>query len=307
LKVLLVYPRYPDTLWSFRHAVKVSSKKAVFPPLGLLTVGSMLPEEWDKKLIDMNVSNLSDKDILWADYVFISAMVVQRESVKDVIQKCKKLGTRMVAGGPLFTCEPEEFEAIDHLVLDEAEITLPPFLEDLSGGSAKHIYSCQERPDVTKTPLPMWSLINMKKYTAMSIQYSRGCPFDCDFCNIAVLNGRNVRTKSRGQFIGELETLYDRGWRSDVFIVDDNFIGKKRKLEEDILPAMVRWQQNRKYPFSLSTQVSINLADDGAEVNEILCRGCGTCLANCPSEAITLRYYREPQYEKQIDAILEEV
>jgi radical SAM superfamily enzyme YgiQ (UPF0313 family) len=262
LKALLLYPRYPDTLWSFRHAVKVSSKRAVFPPLGLLTVGSMLPQEWEKKLIDMNVSKLTDHDIFWADCVFISAMVVQRESVKDVIRKCLRFGKRMVAGGPLFTCEPEEFEMIDHLVLDEAEITLSSLLEDLSKGSTKHIYTSQERPDVTKTPLPMWSLIDMKKYNAMSLQYSRGCPFDCDFCNIAVLNGRNVRTKSRDQIIRELDALYDRGWHSDVFIVDDNFIGKKRKLEEEILPAMAEWQQNRKYPFSLSTQVSINLADD---------------------------------------------
>lgn len=262
MKILLVHPRYPDTFWSFHHAVRVSSKRAVFPPLGLLTVGSMLPREWDKKLIDMNVSNLTDSDILWADYVFISAMVVQRESVKDVIQKCKRLGTRMVAGGPLFTSESEEFEVIDHLVLDEAEVTLPLFLENLSSGSTRHIYTSQERPDITKTPLPMWPLINMKKYTAMSLQYSRGCPFDCDFCNIAVLNGRNVRTKSRDQIMGELDALYNRGWRSDVFIVDDNFIGKKRKLKEEILPAMVNWQQSRKYPFSLSTQVSINLADD---------------------------------------------
>jgi len=262
LKALLVYPRYPDTLWSFRHAVKVSSKKAVFPPLGLLTVGSMLPQEWDKKLIDMNVSNLTDNDILWADCVFISAMVVQRESVKDVIRRCKRLGTKMVAGGPLFSHEPEDYNMIDHLVLDEAEITLPLFLEDLIEGGPKHIYTSRERPDVTTTPLPMWSLINMKKYTAMSIQYSRGCPFDCDFCNIAVLNGRKVRTKSRNQIIRELDTLYDRGWRSDVFIVDDNFIGKRKKVEEEILPAMIEWQQNKKYPFSLSTQVSINLADD---------------------------------------------
>ncbi|MBI4303204.1 MAG: DUF4070 domain-containing protein [Chloroflexi bacterium] len=262
MKALLVYPRYPDTFWSFRHAVRVSSKKAVFPPLGLLTVGSMLPQEWDKKLIDMNVSNLTDSDILWADYVFISAMVIQRESVEEVIQKCKRLGTRIVAGGPLFTSEPDEFEAVDHLVLDEAEITLPLFLEDLSKGHPKHIYTSHERPDITKTPLPMWPLIDMKKYTAMSLQYSRGCPFDCDFCNIAVLNGRNVRTKSKDQVMAELDALYSRGWRSSVFIVDDNFIGNKRKLKEEILPGIIEWQQRRKYPFSLSTQVSINLADD---------------------------------------------
>ena len=273
MKILLVYPRYPDTFWSFRHAVRVSSKRAVFPPLGLLTVGSMLPQEWDKKLIDMNVSNLTDRDILWADYVFISAMVVQRESVKDVVQKCKKLGTRMVAGGPLFTSEAEEFEMIDHLVLDEAEITLPFFLENLGSGSTRHIYTSKERPDISKTPLPMWPLIDMKKYTAMSLQYSRGCPFDCDFCNIAALNGRNVRTKSRDQIMGELDALYNRGWRSDVFIVDDNFIGKKRKLKEEILPAMVDWQQSRKYPFSLSTQVSINLADDEELVRLLVTAG----------------------------------
>ncbi len=262
MKILLLYPRYPDTLWSFRHAVKITAKKAVFPPLGLLTIGSMLPQKWDKKLIDMNVSNLTDNDVLWADYVFISAMVVQRESVEDVIQKCKRLGTKMVAGGPLFANEPEEFEMIDHLVLDEAEITLPFFIEDLIEGSAKHIYTSQERPDITKTPLPMWSLIDMNKYNAMSLQYSRGCPFDCDFCNIAVLNGHKVRTKSSDQIIRELDALYDRGWRSGVFVVDDNFIGKGKKLEEEMLLAMIEWQQNRGYPFSLSTQVSINLADD---------------------------------------------
>ena len=273
MKILLVYPRYPNTFWSFHHAVRVSSKRAAFPPLGLLTVGSMLPREWGKKLIDMNVSNLTDSDILWADYVFISAMVVQRESVKDVVQKCKRLGTKMVAGGPLFTCESEEFEVIDHLVLDEAEITLPLFLENLSSGNTRHIYTSQERPDITKTPIPMWPLIDMKKYTAMSVQYSRGCPFDCDFCNIAVLNGRNVRTKSRDQIMGELDALHNRGWRSDVFIVDDNFIGKKRKLKEEILPAMVDWQQSRKYPFSLSTQVSINLADDEELVRLLVTAG----------------------------------
>jgi len=273
MKILLVYPRYPNTFWSFHHAVRVSSKRAAFPPLGLLTVGSMLPQEWGKKLIDMNVSNLTDSDILWADYVFISAMVVQRESVKDVVQKCKRLGTKMVAGGPLFTCESEEFEVIDHLVLDEAEITLPLFLENLSSGNTRHIYTSQERPDITKTPIPMWPLIDMKKYTAMSVQYSRGCPFDCDFCNIAVLNGRNVRTKSRDQIMGELDALHNRGWRSDVFIVDDNFIGKKRKLKEEILPAMVDWQQSRKYPFSLSTQVSINLADDEELVRLLVTAG----------------------------------
>jgi radical SAM superfamily enzyme YgiQ (UPF0313 family) len=170
----------------------------------------------------------------------------------------------MVAGGPLFTSEYEKFEEIDHLVLNEAEITLPSFLEDLGKGHPQHIYTSGERPDMTKTMLPMWSLLDMKKYTTMSLQYSRGCPFDCDFCDVIVLNGRKVRTKTKEQFLAELEALYNRGWRAGVFIVDDNFIANGRKLSEEILPAMIDWQKERKHPFSLSTQASINLADDEA-------------------------------------------
>jgi len=189
LKVLLVYPRYPDTFWSFRHALKFVSKKASFPPLGLLTVAAMLPAEWSKKLVDMNVAGLTDDDIGWADYVFISAMVVQRDSVKEVISRCNSLGTRVVAGGPLFTTGYEEFTGVDHFVLGEAEVTLPLFLADFEKGCARHRYYSRERPDLGKTPVPLWSLINMKDYSSMSIQYSRGCPFNCEFCDIIILNG----------------------------------------------------------------------------------------------------------------------
>jgi len=262
LRALLIYPQYPDTFWSLRHALRVICKKAAFPPLGLLTVSSMLPQEWEKKLIDMNATPLTDSDIRWADYVFISAMVVQRESAMELIGRCKKLGVRIVAGGPLFTSEYEKFEEVDHLVLDEAETTLPAFIEDLAKGHPKHIYTSKERPDIRKTPLPMWQLLDIRKYSTMSLQYSRGCPFDCDFCDIVVLNGREVRTKSREQFLTELDALYNRGWRAGVFIVDDNFVANKRKLSEEILPAIIDWQKERDYPFSLSTQGSINLADD---------------------------------------------
>jgi radical SAM superfamily enzyme YgiQ (UPF0313 family) len=240
----------------------VIGKKAAHPPLGLLTVSSMLPQEWEKKLIDMNATPLTDKDIRWADYVFVSAMVVQRESVMKFVRRCKELGVRVVAGGPLFTSEYEEFEEVDHLVLNEAETTLPAFIEDLGKGHPKHIYASRERPDIRKTPVPMWQLLDVKKYSTMSLQYSRGCPFDCDFCDIVVLNGRKVRTKSRGQFLAELDALYNLGWRGGVFIVDDNFVANKRKLSEEILPAVINWQKERDYPFSLSTQGSINLADD---------------------------------------------
>ncbi|MFB0559059.1 MAG: B12-binding domain-containing radical SAM protein [Dehalococcoidales bacterium] len=262
MKILLVYPQYPDTFWSFRHALRIVSKKASFPPLGLLTVATMLPSEWEKKLVDMNVTTLDDKDLNWADYVFISAMVVQRDSVKEVIARCRKFGTMVVVGGPLFTTGYEEFDGVDHFVLGEAEITLPAFLEDLNKGCAKHIYASKERPDISKTPIPLWSLINMKKYSSMNIQYSRGCPFNCEFCDIITLNGHRPRTKDKDQLLAELEALYSQGWRSGVFIVDDNFIGNKRKLKTEILPAIIEWSKEGKYPFSFFTEASINLADD---------------------------------------------
>ncbi len=258
----MVYPHYPDTFWSFKHALRFISKKASYPPLGLLTVAAMLPREWQKKLLDMNVSALSDEDLKWADYVFISAMVVQKDSVREVIRRCKKSNVKTVAGGPLFTAECEEFEEVDHLVLNEAEITLPLFLEDLKNGSAKHIYTTEEWPDIRKTPAPLWELIDVKKYAGMNIQYSRGCPFNCEFCDIIIINGRVPRTKDKNQLLAELEALYNRGWRGGVFIVDDNFIGNKVKLKTEILPAVIKWMKEKNYPFSLSTETSINLCDD---------------------------------------------
>jgi len=265
LKILLVNPEYPDTFWSFRHALKFISKKATFPPLGLLTVAAMLPKEWEKKLVDLNTKTLTDKDIKWADYVFIGAMVVQQESAREVINRCQKLNTKTVAGGPYFTVAYKvdtEFENVDHLVIDEAETTLPPFLEDLEKGCPKHVYTSKERPDITKTPIPLWSLIDRKKYSSLNIQYSRGCPFNCEFCDIIILNGHKPRTKSKEQMLAELDALYNEGWRGGIFIVDDNFIGNKRKLKAEILPAIIQWMKERKHPFSFLTEASLNLADD---------------------------------------------
>lgn len=262
MNILLVYPQYPDTFWSFKHALKIIAKKAAFPPLGLLTIAAMLPPEWSQKLVDMNTTTLTDSDLKWADYVFISAMTVQQDSARQAIARCNKLGVKVVAGGPLFTTEYEEFEGVDHFVLGEAEITLPLFLHDMKYDVARHLYPSEERPDISQTPVPLWSLINMGKYSSMNLQYSRGCPFDCEFCDIVALNGHTPRTKSREQVLNELEAIYQRGWRRDVFIVDDNFIGNKRKLKLETLPAIIDWQKRKKYPFGLSTEASINLSDD---------------------------------------------
>ena len=262
MNILMVYPKYPDTFWSFKHALKFVSKKASFPPLGLLTVASMLPKEWHKKLIDLNASDLKERDVQWADYVFISAMSTQSESTNQVIEKCIKLNTKIVAGGPLFTSSSENYDAVDHLILNEAEITLPRFLSDLEEGKAVHKYTSDEWADITTTPLPLWELVNIKDYSSMNIQYSRGCPFDCDFCDITVLYGRKPRTKTKEEVISELDALYSTGWRGPVFFVDDNFIGNKSKLKKEILPAIIQWSKKNKNPFYFNTEASINLADD---------------------------------------------
>ena len=276
MKILLVYPRYPDSFWSFKHALKFISKEASFPPLGLLTVAAMLPKEWQLKLVNMNMTSLSDNDIGWADYVFISAMVTQRSSAKEVIAHCREMDAKIVAGGPLFTTEYEELEGVDHFVLGDAEAILPLFLSDLEAGCARHIYSSSEQPDIAKTPIPLWSLIDMKKYSSMNIQYSRGCPYNCEFCDIVVLNGHKPRTKSQAQMLAELEALYQRGWRSGVFIVDDNFIGNKKKLKAEILPAIISWTKERKYPFAFSTEASINLSDDEELMRLMVAAGFNT-------------------------------
>lgn len=264
MRILLVYPRYPDTFWSFRHALKFIFKKASFPPLGLLTVAAMLPANWERKLVDMNVGALTDKDLMWADYVFLSGMVAQQTSAREVIDRCRKLGTKIVAGGPFFNPGYEDFgfDEIDHIIFGEAEDTLPIFLQDLERGCAKHIYSSSRWPDIRTTPVPLWSLVNRRKYQSMAVQYSRGCPFNCEFCDIVKLNGHTPRTKGKSQIVAELQALYDRGWRGSVFFVDDNFIGNKRKLKAEVLPAIIGWMEERKRPFSFYTEASINLADD---------------------------------------------
>ncbi len=271
MNILLVNPQTPATFWSFRFAVKFVSKRSTEPPLNLITVAAMLPQQWSKKLIDTNVSELKDDHILWADYLFLTGMNIQRRSFEEIVARANVLNTPVVAGGPMVTSNYKEFSGISHFILNEAEITLPQFLNDLQEASPKPVYSSSLYPDISQTPTPLWHLLEAKKYTNMSIQYSRGCPYDCEFCSITILNGRKPRTKSVQQFIHELETLYASGWRSGVFVVDDNFIGNKKKIKEELLPAIINWSMAHKYPFTFGTEVSINLADD-TELMKLMAR-----------------------------------
>ncbi|MBN1126846.1 MAG: B12-binding domain-containing radical SAM protein [Sedimentisphaerales bacterium] len=262
MRILLINPEFPETFWSLKSAIKFISRKSLLPPLGLLTVAAILPEAWDKRLIDMNTSGLRDKDLLWADYVFITAMLIQRKSVDEILQRCQTLGVKTLAGGPLFTSLPEEYVHVDHLVLKEAEITLSEFVTDVQNGTTRKIYTTHEKADLRQTPVPLWSLVNIKKYAVMPTQYSRGCPFNCDFCDVTTLFGHEIRTKDTSQVIKELQSIYDSGWRGNVFFVDDNFIGNKTRLKTEVLPAIETWMRERNRPFSFNTQASINLSDD---------------------------------------------
>ncbi len=261
MNVLLIYPEFPDTFWSFKHALKFVRKRSAFPPLGLLTVAAMLPPDWNVRLADLNLGALTNNDLAWADTAFVGGMSIQGSSAEEVVASCADAGVSIVAGGPLFTLDQERFPQVDHFVLNEAELTFPRFLADLDRGQARRIYSTTEFPDLSLTPLPRWDLMDLKSYASMSIQYSRGCPFDCDFCNVTSLLGHRPRTKSAEQIIAELDGLWHQGWRRPIFFVDDNLIGHRRKLKTELLPALIEWQKSgRRIPFL--TEASINLADD---------------------------------------------
>lgn len=263
VNILLVYPQMPDTFYAMKHFIHVVGKKAAYPPLGLLTVGAMLPNEWNKKLIDLNLTdNLDPKDLEWADYVFLSAMNVQEESVREIVEICNNAGVKIVAGGSLFTHEYERFPNIEHFVLNEAELTLPLFLEDLEKGEPKPVYKTDEFADVEKSPLPAFELANMDEYIYSIVQYSRGCPYMCDFCDVTALLGRRPRTKTSEQIIAELEALEKCSDVKLVLFADDNLIGNKRILKSDLLPALIEWRKRVKPGFFFATQLTINLVDD---------------------------------------------
>ncbi len=261
MNVLLVSPQTPDTFWSFKYVLRFVSKRAAFPPLGLLTVAALLPRDWQLRLVDLNVDRLTDKDLGWADYVMLSAMIVHKESVDQIVQRCVHLDKPIIAGGPLFTTGYEAFPEIPYFVLGEAEELMPELIEDMCRGQLRHIYATSRRPDITSVPVPRWDLINLRHYVTMPVQFSRGCPFDCEFCDIVVMNGRVPRTKAPSQLVRELEGLRQRGWRDMVFIVDDNFIGNKRQAKL-LLREIIQWRTRTGTTMGFLTEASANLADD---------------------------------------------
>jgi len=272
LHALLIYPEVPETFWSFRYALKFVRKRAAHPPLGLLTVAAMLPEAWQVRLVDANIVPLTGADLAWADLALVGGMTLQRDSAHEVLARCGVAGVRTVAGGPLFSSEPEAFPEVDHLVLNEAEVTLPGFLDDLRRGRARRIYESDEHAELSGSPIPRWELAELGAYASVGVQYSRGCPYDCDFCSVTALFGRMPRTKSAAQMVAELDALWAAGWRDHVFFVDDNLIGHRRRLKQELLPALAAWRRSRR-GVSFNTQASINLADDADMMRSMVAAG----------------------------------
>lgn len=268
MKVLMVNPEFPDTYWSFRHALPFERKRCAFPPLGLLTVSSLLPKSWERRLVDLNVRSIKDSEIEWADMVFVTGMLVQKDSLHEVVNQCKAMGKRVVLGGPYVTTTIENLPNADHIFIGEAETTLAEFVADLESGNTKRTYKATDRPPLSLTPVPDFKIADLKQYSSMSVQYSRGCPFNCEFCDIIEIYGRVPRTKSNPQMLAELDALLDLGWRGTVFIVDDNFIGNKKNVRK-FMPALADWQEEHGQPFSLLTEASVNLADDEELLSEM--------------------------------------
>ncbi len=268
MNILLLYPATPSTFWSFTHVLPFVGRKAAFPPLGLLTVAAMLPWEWNLQLVDANVTRVTNAQIDWADYVLISGMIVHADSARELIQRCQARSRRVIAGGPLFTTGHERFPEVEHFVLAEAEDVMPQLVADMLSGDLKHYYRSANRPDVTRTPIPRWDLIDLRHYATMSVQFSRGCPFNCDFCDIIVMNGRVPRVKTSGQMMAELESLAAAGWNGTVFVVDDNFIGHKTRVKAFLREYILRRKQAR-LRFRFLTQASVNVVDD-AELMDLM-------------------------------------
>lgn len=270
MKTLLIYPEFPPTFWSYEKILELVNRKVLLPPLGLITVAAILPQTWEFKLVDRNITTVTEAEWNWAELVILSGMIVQKSDFIAQIQEAKKRGKLVAVGGPYPTSVPHEIEnaGADFLILDEGEITLPLFVEAIERGETSGIFRTTEKPDVTSTPIPRYDLLELDAYDSMSVQFSRGCPFQCEFCDIIVLYGRKPRTKTPEQLLKELDYLYELGWRRGVFMVDDNFIGNKRNVKL-LLKAMKVWQAEHQYPFRFNTEASVDLADD-AELMELM-------------------------------------
>ena len=263
MRVLLIYPLFPQSFWSFEKTLALVGKKALLPPLGLITVAAILPKQWEYKLVDRNVRDITEAEWNWAELVIISGMIVQKKDLLAQIRVAKRRKKPVAVGGPYATSLPKDVEeaGADYLVLDEGEITLPMFVKAIEEGQTNGIFRATEKPAVTETPIPRYDLLELSAYDNMSIQFSRGCPFQCEFCDIIVLYGRKPRTKTPSQLIQELEYIYNLGWRGGVFMVDDNFIGNKRNVKL-LLKELKVWMKEKDYPFSFDTEASIDLAQD---------------------------------------------
>src|ERR1035437_4629700 len=261
MNALLVYPEFPDAVWSFKHALKFLGKQAAQPPLGLMTVAALLPSSWNKRLVDTNVEQLRDRDLAWADVVLLSGMHIQSDSLLAIVERCRARGLRTVVGGPIASSVPAAELKADHVVIGEAEGLIGELARDLELGTAKPVYQSAERPEMETSPLPDLSLIKMRRYSTMTVQYSRGCPFNCEFCDIIEIYGRRPRTKAVAQVLAELDQLRAAGWREAVFNVDDNFIGNKARAKE-LCAALAEWRNQYKVNFDFTTEASLNLADD---------------------------------------------
>ena len=260
LKVLLVWPRIPNSFWTFTGMMELLPEKVVMPPLGLITVAALCPESWTLRLVDQGVEELTDQDILWADLVMVSAMTVQHEGLQEVLARARRLSRRTMVGGPYASGEPARMLAIaDHVVVGEPDEVFGEIARDLEDGTARQLYEIADKPDVTCTPAPRFDLLKLDCYASMSVQFSRGCPFQCEFCDIIILYGRKPRTKLPAQMLAELDALLRLGWRKQVFIVDDNFIGNHARALE-LCVEIEKWQQARRYPVMFYTEASMDLA-----------------------------------------------
>ncbi len=270
IKALMVWPKFPGSFWSFAGMIQLLDEKTLMPPLGLITVAALCPKEWTLRLIDQQLEDVSDEDIRWADLVMVSGMRVQRKGLEEILARARRQGRRTIVGGPYASGEPDVLlKLADHVVAGEPDEVFHEIAKDLEDGTAKRLYTIEEKPDVTKTPVARFDLLKVDSYASMSIQFSRGCPFQCEFCDIIILYGRKPRAKRPEQILAELDTLLSLGWKKQVFIVDDNFIGN-HKLALGLSVELEKWQRAHGSPLAFYTEASMDLAQRSALIEAMV-------------------------------------